>query len=199
MICWWALTRSKRDEWTRNWLHTASHYGPEWRHCRRSRGCHDGQLRCHGSFVFCGWIMQMAAFRATTTGEAPPTAPTNLSATAVGTSQINLTWTASTDPIGVTGYIVQRCQGAGCTVFTQVATPTSTTYSDTGLSPSTSYSYQVQATDATGDLSAFSNIATATTQSGLSTISFVQSNYVRSSGFAIGDRSIYGRPDRWGP
>ena len=43
----------------------------------------------------------------------PPTAPTGLTATAVSATQINLNWTASTDNVGVTGYRVERCQGAG--------------------------------------------------------------------------------------
>ena len=63
----------------------------------------------------------------------PPTAPSGLTATAAGSTQVNLAWTASTDNVGVTGYRVERCQGAGCTNFTQVATPTATTFSDTGL------------------------------------------------------------------
>ena len=41
-------------------------------------------------------------------------------------SQINLSWTAATDNVGVTGYRVERCQGAGCSDFAQVATPTAT-------------------------------------------------------------------------
>src|SRR5262249_21991041 len=45
----------------------------------------------------------------------PPSAPGTLTATAVGTSQINLAWGAATDNVGVTGYHVERCQGAGCT------------------------------------------------------------------------------------
>ena len=63
---------------------------------------------------------------------APPTDPTNLGATAVGTSQINLTWTGSTDNVGVSGYRVERCQGAGCTGFAEVATPTGTSHPDMG-------------------------------------------------------------------
>jgi chitodextrinase len=93
----------------------------------------------------------------------PPTAPTNLTATAASSAQINLSWTASTDNVGVTGYRVERCQGAGCTTFTQIATPTTTTFNDTGLAPSTSYSYRVRATDAAGNLSPYSATATATT------------------------------------
>ncbi len=93
----------------------------------------------------------------------PPTAPTNLAATATSSSQINLTWTASTDNVGVTGYKVERCSGAGCANFAQIATPTTTTFSDRGLTTSTSYSYRVRANDAAGNNSAYSNTATAST------------------------------------
>src|SRR6058998_1751352 len=98
-----------------------------------------------------------------TTDTTPPTAPGNLVATAVSSSQIDLSWTASTDDVGVTGYRVDRCQGAGCTSFTQIATPTGTSHSDTGLAPSTSYSYQVTAVDAAGNVSTASAPGTAGT------------------------------------
>src|SRR6266853_1802381 len=80
----------------------------------------------------------------------PPTAPTGLTATAASTSQINIAWTASTDNVAVTGYRVERCQGAGCTSFAQIATPTATSFNDTGLTTATSYSYRVRAADAAG-------------------------------------------------
>jgi chitodextrinase len=93
----------------------------------------------------------------------PPTAPTNLADNVISSSQINLTWTASTS--GAAGYVIQRCQGASCSNFAQIASVggTVTTYGNTGLTASTSYSYRVQATDANGNLSAYSNIVTATT------------------------------------
>ena len=93
----------------------------------------------------------------------PPTAPAALTATAAGSSQVRLSWTASTDNVGVAGYRVERCQGTGCTNFAQVGTPTATTYSDTGLAPSTTYRYQVRAVDASGNLSRYSAVAEATT------------------------------------
>jgi Fibronectin type III domain len=98
----------------------------------------------------------------------PPTAPTNLLASSASSTQINLSWTASTDNVGVTGYRVERCQGAGCSNFTQIATPTGTSFNDTGLTPSTSYSYRVRAADAAGNLSGYSNTASATTQASTS-------------------------------
>ena len=117
------------------------------------------------------WVMQMATFSAASSSgdTTPPTAPSNLTATAASASQINLAWTASTDNVGVTGYLVERCSGAGCSNFAQIGTPTSTSFSDTGLTASTSYSYRVRATDAAGNLSAYSNTATATTSPGQDT------------------------------
>src|SRR5262249_41953264 len=73
---------------------------------------------------------------------------------------------ASTDNVGVTGYLVERCSGTGCTNFTQIATPSGTSYKDTSVSASTPYSYRVRATDAAGNLSAYSNTASVTTPAG---------------------------------
>ena len=93
----------------------------------------------------------------------PPTPPTNLVATAAGVNQIDLSWTASTDNIAVTGYLLDRCQGASCTSFAQIATPTGTSYADMGLAPATSYRYRMKATDAAGNVSSYSSIVAAVT------------------------------------
>src|SRR5271155_2603075 len=93
----------------------------------------------------------------------PPTTPTNLAAAAASATQISLAWSPSTDSVAVTGYDVERCQGANCTNFAQIATTVGTTYDDTGLTPSTSYSYRVRATDGAGNLSSYSAVATAVT------------------------------------
>ena len=74
----------------------------------------------------------------------------NLAATATRAAQINLSWTASTDNVGGDRLSGRACQGAGCTTFAQVGTPTGTTFNDTGLTAATSYSYRVRATDAAG-------------------------------------------------
>jgi chitodextrinase len=94
---------------------------------------------------------------ATPIDTAPPTTPTNLFVTAVSSSQINLAWTASTDNVSVIGYKIFR---AGI----QIGTSTSASYWDTGLSPSTSYSYTVSAYDAAGNNSSQSSSANTTTQ-----------------------------------
>ena len=94
-----------------------------------------------------------------------PTAPSNLAASAVSSSQINLSWTASSDLVGVTGYQVERCQGNSCTSFAQIGTPSTNSYQNTSLSANTLYRYRVRAVDAAGNLSNYSSIAQATTQS----------------------------------
>ncbi|THI85111.1 MAG: hypothetical protein CAF41_012810 [Nitrospira sp. CG24A] len=93
----------------------------------------------------------------------PPTAPGSPTASAPSSTQINLSWPASTDTVGVTGYQVERCQGLGCTTFALIATPATANYTDTGLTPSTSYRYRVRAQDAAGNLSPYSPIIAATT------------------------------------
>ena len=87
-----------------------------------------------------------------------PTQPGGLKATALDTSRIGLTWTASGDNIGVAGYRVLR----GGTLL---ATVTGTSYTDTGLAANTPYSYQVIAFDAAGNASAAAS-AGATTLAG---------------------------------
>ena len=88
----------------------------------------------------------------------PPTAPSSLSATAADSNRIDLTWSASSDAVGVAGYRVYR-DGAS----TALATVTETRYSDTSVEPETTYSYVVRAFDATENLSEASNTASATT------------------------------------
>src|SRR5205814_1080735 len=87
-----------------------------------------------------------------------PSTPTGLVGVAVSSSQINLSWTAATDNVGVTGYNVYR---GG----TQIATlGVVTTFQNTGLTASTNYSYTVRAFDAAGNVSGQSMAASATTQ-----------------------------------
>ncbi|WP_438479250.1 hypothetical protein [Oleiharenicola lentus] len=87
-----------------------------------------------------------------------PTAPGSLLGTAVSSTQINLSWNASTDNVAVTGYNVYR----GGSLVTTV---TGLTYNDTGRTASTAYSYKIKAKDAAGNLSADSNTVNVTTLS----------------------------------
>ncbi len=86
----------------------------------------------------------------------PPTTPTGLTAT-VGTqgtsNKVDLTWTASTDNVGVTGYKITRGGQA-------LATSATTNYTDVGM-VNGSYVYDVRAYDAAGNISGASNSASA--------------------------------------
>lgn len=90
----------------------------------------------------------------------PPSVPASLVATAPSSSSIALTWSASTDDVGVTGYRVYR---AGSGAFALVGTSASPGFTDSGLLSSTTYSYRVTALDAVGRESAVSNTVSATT------------------------------------
>jgi hypothetical protein len=70
----------------------------------------------------------------------------------------SLSWTASTDNVGVAGYSVERCQGVRCRNFAQIATVTGTTFYDSALATATSYSYRVRAKDSEGNLSHYSEV-----------------------------------------
>jgi len=103
-----------------------------------------------------------------------PTAPANLASTAQSTSSITLTWSASSDNVGVTAYDVYR----GSTLAGSVS---STSFDDSGLQPNTAYTYTVQARDAAGNVSAASASLTAhTTSSG------TDATIVPDSGWACG-------------
>jgi hypothetical protein len=88
-----------------------------------------------------------------------PTAPTNLVASGTTVSSTNLSWTAATDNIAVTGYDVFR----GTILIGSTAT---TTFSATGLTAATAYSFSVKAKDAAGNISVSSNVVNVTTLTG---------------------------------
>lgn len=95
----------------------------------------------------------------TTTPVGPPAAPQNLTATAVSTTQIKLTWTAVAT---ATSILIQRSlDGTNWTSLTTVA-GNLTDYTDSGLTPNTRYYYRIQGTNTTGT-GPFSNPANATT------------------------------------
>jgi hypothetical protein len=112
------------------------------------------------AFTFAGWEGGTSPTAVPDT--TPPTAPAALTAVASVGGRVDLAWGPARDDVGVTGYLVERCQGAGCTTFVQIATTSGTTYTDTGLAANTSYSYRVRAQDAAGNRSPYSNEATAT-------------------------------------
>ena len=96
----------------------------------------------------------------------PPSVPENLVATAIGVSQVHVSWTTSTDNVGVTGYLVER-QDPGNPSFVQTATTTDTSYNDTALATGSNYSYRVRATDASQNLSDYAGVTSAMTLTGI--------------------------------
>jgi len=99
----------------------------------------------------------------------PPTTPSNLSATATGPTTVNLSWSASTDANGVTGYDIIR---NGTAIGT--APGTSTSYTDASASPGTQYTYTVDARDSAGNVSQPSAPANVTTPVGTASPTLVQ-------------------------
>jgi chitodextrinase len=100
-----------------------------------------------------------------------PTAPTNLTSSNVTSSSATLSWTASTDNIGVTGYNVYQ-NG------TLVGTTTSTSYSVSGLTAATTYSFYVIAEDAAGNTSLASSTIGVTTEESVITYCSSKGNNV---------------------
>jgi hypothetical protein len=94
----------------------------------------------------------------------PPAAPTNLSATAVSSSQINLSWVDNSSD--ETGFKIERKRNTSYSSYSQIATVGAnvTSFQNTGLAAKTGYTYRVRAYNSRGN-SAYSNTASATTQS----------------------------------
>ncbi|WP_298544592.1 fibronectin type III domain-containing protein [uncultured Aquimarina sp.] len=101
-------------------------------------------------------VDRISLFTGSTADTTAPTAPTNLTGTNTTQTTTDLSWTAATDNVGVTGYDVYQ-DG------TLVTTVTTTNYTATGLTANTSYAFIVRAKDAAGNESADSNTANVTT------------------------------------
>jgi len=97
-----------------------------------------------------------ALVNGTTSDITSPSVPANLTAQAVSSTRIDLSWSASTDNVAVTGYKLFR-DG------TQIASGPATSFQDTGRTAGTSYAYRVLAVDAAGNESAQSAAVSATT------------------------------------
>jgi fibronectin type 3 domain-containing protein len=93
----------------------------------------------------------------------PPSIPTNLSSVTISKTEIDLTWTASTDNVAVSGYQVFRCVGNGCTPTVQIGAPAANSFNDLLAVCSTTYTYGVKAIDTSSNLSALSGGSVAST------------------------------------
>jgi hypothetical protein len=93
---------------------------------------------------------------------APPAAPSGLVAAATSAVQVNLRWADNAD--NETSQLIERCAGAGCANFAQVAIvgANANVYNDSGLTESSAFSYRIRAHNGNGD-SGYDNVANATT------------------------------------
>jgi uncharacterized delta-60 repeat protein len=124
----------------------------------------DGKVVAAGRSFRSNFDLTLARYNnnevAPTTDTTAPTTPTGLTATFnIATSAIDLSWTAATDNVAVTGYRIFRDGGPA-----PINTINGTTFSDAGLSGT--HSYRVSAIDAAGNESGLSNIASATVVGG---------------------------------
>jgi C1A family cysteine protease/chitodextrinase len=92
----------------------------------------------------------------TLTDTEAPTVPANINSSSITNNSVALNWSSSTDNVGVTGYDVYK-DGA------YLASTSATTYSVTGLSNATTYTFYVKAKDAAGNVSVASSLIDVTT------------------------------------
>ena len=106
-----------------------------------------------------GDTFDIATYEFGADGAGAPTPPEGLTATAVSTSQLTLSWSPSTDDIGVNRYTIYRDGESLATVRGWT-----TTYADRGLAANSTHTYRVVASDGNGNTSGSSADATATTK-----------------------------------
>ncbi len=116
------------------------------------------------ALIYTGTSPDIGAFEygSTITDRQAPTPPGNPTAAPISSTQMSLTWTASTDNVGVDFYNIFRCTG-DCTPTAVIGTTTQTSYTDTDLISSTQYTYQLSAVDTSGNVSVRTSTFTATT------------------------------------
>ncbi len=158
------LRQDGQDTWTEIWSQSGDQ-GANWLESLVSLASYAGdkvQLRFRGT-TSTSWQGDIAidAFEITvdTTDTQAPTTPASLTAGGATDTTIDLSWNAATDNVGVTAYEVYQ----GATLLGEVA---GTTAEVTGLTANTAYSFRVRAKDAAGNVSGYSNTASATTTGG---------------------------------
>jgi len=116
----------------------------------------------------------------------PPSAPTGLTATA-GNAQVSLSWTASS---GATSYNVKRATVSGGS-YTTVASPTTTSYANTGLTNGTTYYYVVSAVNGAGESANSSQVSATPISGGGGTITNGTYNLINlASGLALDNKGL---------
>ena len=132
------------------------------------------------------------AARSWTVDATPPTVPTGVIATAIGSNAATVDWTGSSDANGVVGYEISR-DG----VVIGSAGPAQASYADATALPSTTYQYAVRARDAAGNSSAYSTPSAATTAAGGPPLfqdgfELALAAWTSSSGLAVQAATVHG-------
>ncbi|RMB59104.1 T9SS C-terminal target domain-containing protein [Dokdonia sinensis] len=160
------VRKDGENTWTEIWSQSGDQ-GANWIEASVSLAAYAGQniqLRFNGT-TSTSWQGDIAidAFEITaaTADTQAPTVPTSLVAGGATDTTIDLSWNASSDNVAVTAYDVYQ----GATLLGEVA---GTTAQVTGLTEATAYTFRVRAKDAAGNVSGFSNTASATTTGGSS-------------------------------
>ncbi len=104
----------------------------------------------------------------------PPSVPASVTATAASSTRIDVAWTASTDDVGVTGYMIRRNGSV-------LATTSGTSYADTAVGPGQTHSYTIAASDAAGNRSVESAPVVATTPTETCTVSITALQYSKGN------------------
>jgi hypothetical protein len=167
-----------------------------WNTTGLALGAHTVQAKAYDTF---NNTASSSTINVTLADQTAPSAPTNFKAASSTPTSINLSWTASTDNIGVVSYKIKR----GGTLIATVTAPT-TTYNDTGLTANTAYSYTIQAFDAANNGSSITslNVSTPTITPGdlnqdghvnVTDLSILLSNYATTN--ATGDINNDGNVD----
>ena len=136
-----------------------------WNTTTAANGAHTLSSKAYDAAANIGTSANVGVTVSNVADTTPPSAPANLTAS-IPTSgnikrKINLSWTASTDNVGVSGYQIWRAT-TSTGPFTQIGTTTATSFTNSGLITGTTYWYYVTASDAAGNVSAASNTASAT-------------------------------------
>ena len=135
-------------------------------------------------------VYQFTSASAITADTAAPTPPNAVSSYAVSASSISISWSGATDDVGVTGYKIYR-NGTFLSITTGLS------YIDSGLSPSTSYSYTIATYDAAGNLSGTSASTNATTMANTDAnttiVSYanISGKVTNSTGAAVAGANVY--------
>jgi chitodextrinase len=155
--CWYDSNgdNNRDSNWATAWQNSHTE-GVDWYSCSSA---HSEPLNANMK-AYAAWQLwaRLAGWGGNSSDTTAPSVPTELTGTAASQTAINLTWTASSDNVAVAGYRVYR-NGM------EIATSTTTSYSDSGLTASTQYAYTVAAYDAAGNASAQCPAVNATTQS----------------------------------